>query len=67
MFKEHSTWIMLEKAKQEYKDMMKSAREQGMPTYHSIYMTLEEAHNSIVKLQLELENKLIEEDINNRD
>lgn len=68
-FKDHPTWQMLEKTKLELKVLLNDISDsmQDIPLYTSLSTRREieqcayeirEQHNAIVKLQLDLENKL---------
>lgn len=52
--KDHATWKMLEKAKQDFKTATNN-----ISRFHPFYNIIKRAHDSIVKLQYELENKLL--------
>lgn len=55
-YDKHPTWQMLEKSKQDFKTAIND-----IPSYHPLYKTAQQAHDAIVKLQLELESKLLKE------
>jgi len=55
-YQDHPTWQMLEKSKQEYKAALNTT-----PKHHPYRIVIEEAHITIVKLQLALEDKLLRE------
>ena len=55
-YQDHPTWQMLEKSKKEFKAALDDA-----PRFHPVHDVLEQAHTSLVKLQLALEDRLCKE------
>lgn len=57
-FDEHPTWRMLERAKQEFRE----ALSHNDAPWDPLYIAVEDAHSAIVRLQLAVEDRLLQEE-----